>query len=125
MSGHVGRVDAMNLFEMWIGECRQWWSGAVWEPAPQRKVFRCPTPPMPTPSSRPELARLIVEDNWSVPRAAERCDVSRRAVIDDHSRVACVEVRDDPTRGDGRRSLAQCCGPVPWARRHRPSGSTP
>ena len=27
---------------------------------------------MPTLSPRPELARLIVEDNWSIPRAAER-----------------------------------------------------
>lgn len=33
---------------------------------------------MPTLSPRPELARLIVEDNWSIPRAAERHDVSWR-----------------------------------------------
>lgn len=64
-------------------------------------------------SPHPELARLIVDDNWSIPRAAKRCDVFRRAVIDDHSRVVCVEARDDQAREDGRRGLARCCGLVP------------
>ena len=39
------------------------------------EVFRSPTPPL---SPHPELARLIVEDNWFTPRAAKRCDVSWR-----------------------------------------------
>ena len=97
MSRHVGRVGAMNLFELWIGEGLPWRSGAVWGPAPQREGFRCPTLSMPTLSPRPGLARLIVEDKWSIPRTADRGDVPRRTVIDARSRVVCVKARDGQT----------------------------
>src|ERR1700722_20312349 len=59
------------------GEDLRAWSGAVWEPLHRQEVFVSHANAALTPRARLKLARLVVDQEWPVARAAERYDVSR------------------------------------------------
>ena len=97
MSRHVGRVGAMNLFELWIGEGLPWRSGAVWGTSTTTRGLPVShaihANAVPTPRARSVDRRGQVAH----PTHGHRGDVPRRTVIDARSRVVCVKARDGQT----------------------------
>src|SRR3569623_1768885 len=59
-----------------IGEGLRLWSGAVEEPRLNQEAFVSHANAALTPRGRLRLARLIVDEGWPIPRAAERYQVS-------------------------------------------------